>query len=134
MNPFDSNPGFSNMLMPMILLFIIMISIGGNILEQQEPQEPQTILLTNNSNYKNVQSPNNGIVRLIKGKYKVIHHYIKEDSVIILSRKSLEGKCGIHLTIDIIPNESFTIKSVNENDTDVYIETEDYGEVYFKIY
>jgi hypothetical protein len=83
------------------------------------------------NDYKNFQVQDNGIVRLNKGKHKVIHHDIKVDSIIILSRKSLEGKAGVNLIVDIVPNESFTISSVNG---EAEIELDDCGEVYYKIF
>ena len=95
-----------------------------------------------NQNFKTVKSPSNGTVQLIKGVGKVIHHSIKEDSVIMLSRKNIEGKVGSHLIIGKIePNQYFTVHSVSEfetssdKDSDIItgVETEDFGEIYFLI-
>jgi hypothetical protein len=140
MNPFDNQmiPGISNTIMPLILMFIVLISIGGSMVEnpsftfqQLQPLNPLPPVVLNNNDYKNFQVQDNGIVRLNKGKRKVIHHDIKIDSIIILSRKSLEGKAGVNLIVDIVPNESFTISSVNG---EAEIELDDCGEVYYKIF
>lgn len=140
MNPFElysHKPSSSSFLMPILLLFIIMIGFIGSIDTQLlENNNPIFILKDNEkSNYKHVQEPKNGVIRLIKGKCKVIHHSIKEDSVIITSRKSLEGKTGFHLIVDIEPNKYFTIKSISESENGEMIqEEEDCGEVFFTVY
>lgn len=81
--------------------------------------------------YKKEKTPRDGTIRLVKGEAEVIHHNIKKDSTIILSRKNIEGKAGIHLIVsEIIPNEYFKIKSLNlEHEK----EEEDFGEIYFLI-
>lgn len=138
-NPFDvytkPNLNITNMIMPLFLIFIILIGFSGSILDnyqnEYENDKIKTVLMPDNTTFKNIQKPSCGVMTLIKGKHKVIHHTIKEDSIIILSRKSIEGIPGCHLIVDINPNESFVVTSVND---DGKPENEDYGEIYFKIY
>ena len=140
MNLFECNHS-SKSLMPLFLLTFLLLSVMCSTLESLEKEEKLTdptsvVIIQNNekSKFKNIQEPSNGTVRLIKGKCKVIHHSIKEDSVIMLSRKSLEGKTGFHLVVDIEPNEFFIIKSMSDEDDNYVVEDEDCGEVYFNIH
>lgn len=81
--------------------------------------------------YKTFVTPKNGIVKLSKGIVTQTHHSIKEDSVIILSRKSIDGKAGTLLIVkEIVPNKKFIIQSLN---SDGEIETEDCGDIYFAV-
>lgn len=85
----------------------------------------------NTKDYKTIVTPKNGIVKLSKGVVTQTHHSIKEDSVIILSRKSIDGKAGTLLVVkDIVPNKKFIIHSLNSEGE---IETEDCGDIYFAV-
>ena len=92
----------------------------------------QLVLNDAAKNFKKIKTPSNGCVRLINGKVNVIHHSIKEDSIIMLSRKSVDGIPGEHLVVDIDPNKSFTIKSIKLTD-DKLLSTQDQdcGEIFF---
>ena len=81
-------------------------------------------------NFKNIKIPSEGTEKLTNGKTTIIHHNIKEDSIILTSRKSLNGNTVGTIVVDIIPNESFTIKSINKNGE---IEKNDYSEIFFVI-
>lgn len=135
MNPFDTQRinSFSNFsaIAPLFLILIIFVGVATNMTEEHNIAKEIQIMIPDNQRFKKLQTPDNGTIRLIKGKVKVTHHAIKEDSVIMVNRKNIEGKPGFHLLVSIDPNESFTIKSVDDEGT---IETEDYGEVFFKIY
>jgi hypothetical protein len=81
--------------------------------------------------YKTYTAPKNGTVKLCKGEFVQTHHNIKEDSVILLSRKTIDGKAGNFLTIDKIdPNKKFRIAATDELGD---IEVSDCGEIYFQI-
>jgi len=136
-NPFDTRttPSLGNFttFIPLFLILVVFIGVANSFEMNGEQSNTKNIqiIVPDNQRFKQLQIPDNGIVRLIKGKIKVTHHSIKEDSVIMVNRKNIEGKPGFHLLISIEPNESFTIKSVDDEGT---VETEDYGEVFFKIY
>ena len=81
--------------------------------------------------YKNFTAPKSGILKLSKGTVSQVHHAIKEDSVIILSRKSIDGRAGSFLSIkEIVPNKKFTVNSTDDVGA---VEEEDCGEIYFQI-
>lgn len=81
--------------------------------------------------YKRIQTPREGIIKLVNGKAKIIHHNIKKDSVIMLSRKNIDQKAGTHLVIDdIVVDECFNVISTDDQGI---IEENDCGEIYFVI-
>lgn len=81
--------------------------------------------------YKKYVAPKFGVLKLSKGIVTQTHREIKEDSVILVSRKNIDGRAGSFLSIqEIVPNEKFTIVSTNEIGE---IEMEDFGEIYFQI-
>lgn len=83
------------------------------------------------SKFRKYVTPSDGIVQLNKGVYKQQHSDIKEDSVVLTSRKSLkDGTGGVYLVVEIEPNESFSVISMNSEGS---IEEGDCGEIYFFI-
>ena len=81
--------------------------------------------------YKTYTAPKNGTLKLNKGVITQIHHGIKEDSVILISRKNIDGRAGSFLTItEIIPNKKFSISSTDDVGA---VEEEDCGEIFFQI-
>lgn len=95
-----------------------------------KPKEQETTKEQNEYNQKIQQ--NKGTIQLVKGFAKVIHHNIKQDSIILLSRKSVEGKPGTHLIVDHIEsNQYFTVKSI---DNDNNVTESDLGVIYYKIF
>ena len=117
-----------------IIMFILLITIAFGSQMSVSYEEPYVIKVPaadRIEEYKNFVAPKNGIVKLSKGVVTQTHHSVKEDSVIILSRKSIDGKAGTQLVIkDITPNKKFTIHSIN---SDGDVETDDCGEVYFAV-
>jgi len=120
-----------------IIFFILLITVAfGSQMSMPGAiydESPYVIKVTDQraEEYKNFVAPKNGIVKLTKGVVTQTHHSVKEDSVIILSRKSIDGKAGSQLVLkDIVPNKKFTIHSIN---SDGEIETEDCGEIYFAV-
>ena len=85
---------------------------------------------TKERNYKQFKAPHNGTLKLSKGTVEQVHHAIKDDSIILLTRKNIEGKAGQYLVVDIDANKKFTVKSVDEMNS---VEEEDFGEVFFQI-
>ena len=117
-----------------IIMFILLITIAFGSQMSVSYEEPYVIKVPaadRIEEYKNFVAPKNGTVKLSKGVVTQTHHSVKEDSVIILSRKSIDGKAGTQLVIkDITPNKKFTIHSIN---SDGDVETDDCGEVYFAV-
>ncbi len=119
----------------MVLLFSIFFTQSFDSFETPHIyhlQDDKLYGLKNNqepSEYKNFVAPKNGVLKLTRGIFTQTHHSIKEDSVIMLSRKSVDGKPGLQLIVkEIVPNKKFVVHSVN---SDGDIETEDCGEIYF---
>lgn len=82
--------------------------------------------------YKKFIAPDYGTIRLVKGMATQVHHSIKNDSIIIVSRKTIDGKAGTHLVVkEIVPNEKFTITAV---DSIGGVVVDDCGEVFFVVY
>ena len=104
-NPFDiiqrpqSNTLF---VIPIILFMFTILLIGFQEIEQYNQHSTVNLaalvedrpLNSETKKFKNIKTPSNGTVQLIKGVGKVVHHSIKEDSVIMLSRKNIEGTAG----------------------------------------
>lgn len=135
--PMKSESKISSYLFPVLILIIVgfmMIAINIETSYTYDNIDMNLKVIKDdeyNKDYRYEQLTRDGTTRLVKGKIKVIHHNIKKDSTIILSRKNIEGKIGMHLIIgDIIPNEYFEILSI---DNDGNIQEEDYGEVYYII-
>lgn len=145
MNPLDTSPfilqpptkqsSSNSFIAPILLLisicFIILLLGISSLNESFEFKEydydvyPVSI----QNDYKKDILKNQDCVRLIKGTAKIIHHNIKQDSIILLSRKTIEGKPGNHLVIDeIVSNEYFIINAVDEDNN--VVET-DMGEIYY---
>jgi hypothetical protein len=121
-----------------IIFFILLITVAlGSQMSMSDmiyEEHPYVIKVATEraEEYKNFVAPKNGILKLTKGVVTQVHHTIKEDSVIILSRKSIDGKAGSQLIVkDIVPNKKFTIHSINSDDDST--ETEDCGEIYFAV-
>jgi hypothetical protein len=147
-NPFDimqrtqSNSLSTLTIIPIVLILFVFVIGGIQDLDQYNLEPKTTVIVKpdqSNQNFKTVKTPSHGTVQLVKGIGKVVHHSIKEDSVIMLSRKNIEGKVGSHLIIgEIEPNQHFTVHSVSEfedNNSEVStgVEVEDFGEIYFLI-
>jgi len=132
-NPFESNNSFGNIL-PSVISFMIMCVIVASMFNVESFDNNQIPVFENHtllkSKFKEEKLPTEGLVRLIKGNAVVSHHNIKEDSIIMLSRKNIEGKPGLHLIVNIEANSSFTITSVN---SDSVVEIEDYSEIFFLV-
>ena len=125
-----------------IIFFSILLFCSSGFLETLETsksyeEEVRNLILTKSlhhqaprvqDRFKNIVTPVAGTVQLTKGSVRQVHHDIKEDSVIVVSRKSLNGKAGMHLLVSVVPNEYFTITSV---DSEGLVEEEDCGEISF---
>lgn len=82
--------------------------------------------------YKKFIAPDYGTIRLVKGMATQVHHSIKTDSVIVVSRKTIDGMAGTHLVVkEIVPNEKFTVMAVDSTGNVV---VDDCGEVFFVVY
>lgn len=114
--------------MVFLMLFIFLAQVEffeGRVYHESLIQEPKRKL-------RKYIAPRDGLVTLTKGSAKIIHHDIQEDSIIMLSRKSCQGKTGTILSVDKIePERHFTIISTNEEGV---VEEEDCGEVYFVVH
>lgn len=142
-NPFDCFPRSSSLMSSILLVSVcvifmsVMVSVNTDFdfepknFEYESPKRSNP----NSNNFKRLKIPSDGTVRLVNGSAKVIHHNIKEDSTIILSRKTIDGSPGQYLIIEHIePNQHFVITSKGNStaeETESVTEEEDFGEVYF---
>lgn len=119
-------------IVPMITIMFVLMVIVNYDASLYEPKrlsdEPPR---RSDEAYANFTAPSQGTLRLSKGVATQIHHTIKNDSVIVLTRKSLDGGPGRHLVIrDLEPNKKFVVASVGD---DGVVATDDSGEVYFVV-
>ena len=125
-----------------VMIILLMFSMVSSCLimdceVEKEHHTPRKVLTIpppqgTEKEYKVFKAPRNGTVKLSKGSVDVVHHDIKEDSIILLSRKTISGKGGNFLSISTIkPNKNFRIISTDEVGN---IEEEDNGEIYFLIF
>lgn len=124
----------ANFITPIILIMVIGFMILSTTVSVNDINYDPVVIgspVNEILDYKHKKYPREGVTRLVKGKVEIIHHGIKKDSVIMVSRKNIEGKPGQYLVIEnIVSNESFEIRSVSaENE----LQSEDYSEIYFII-
>lgn len=126
-------------LLPLLFLFFVLfvamlfsrLEFEDDILETAVKPVPTRVVVEDNKEYKRHRAPRDGTVKLVNGKVSVIHLSIKKDSVILLSRKSIDQKAGSHLIIgDITPNETFDVLSTDEQGI---LEENDCGDIYFVV-
>lgn len=127
--------GCSTWVFPMIItIFLMLVVVNYGLIEEPSIQMIRDIERPEKSEktYKNFIAPDYGTLRLSKGVATQIHHSIKNDSVIVLSRKTIDGKAGVLLVVrEIVPNEKFTIEAVDEESNVV---RDDSGEIFFVVY
>lgn len=124
---------YSMWFIPMItMIFVMFAVVNYGLIEEPEPRIIRCEkLMDDNRLFKNFVAPMEGTLRLTKGIATQVHHLVKSDSIIVLSRKSIDGKAGLHLVVsEILPNEKFSIEAVDENGNVV---KDDCGEIYFII-
>lgn len=115
MNPFEHNRSNFDM-----IIFLMIILFMGILFSNDS-------LLTTDGDYNNLYLNNSGVIKLNRGKGVVISHIVKKDSVIMLSRKSVDGEIGTLVVHEIIPNEKFIIHSVSNGEETV----DDNGEIFY---
>jgi hypothetical protein len=129
----QGNIGCSTWFLPMItMIFVMLVVVNYGLIE--EPSVPMIAdrVVTTEKKYKNFIAPDYGTIRLSKGVATQIHHSIKNDSVIVLSRKTIDGRAGSFLVVrEIVPNEKFVIEAL---DSDSKVEKDDSGEIFFVVY
>lgn len=131
MDPIEIKP--NNYITPILLLVSIafLLMFSTTFVNHDYDYEEYKVIEELHTDYKTKVINNKGTIQLVKGEGKVIHHNIKQDSIILLSRKSIEGTPGTYLIVDNIEsNEYFTVKSVDQNNNTVIT---DLGVVYYTI-
>ena len=75
MNPFDTQRinSFSNFsaIAPLFLILIIFVGVATNMTEEHNIAKEIQIMIPDNQRFKKLQTPDNGTIRLIKGKVKI---------------------------------------------------------------
>lgn len=116
------------------MLFVMFAVVNYGMIEEPEPRpivRLQQMAEVSHKQFKNYVAPNQGTLRLTKGVATQVHHSIKSDSVVMLTRKSMDGRAGLHLVVkEIIPNEKFLVEALDE---DANIVRDDCGELYFVV-
>ena len=121
-----------------LIILLSLVIVSSCTIDQYEDErvvkksiEVVKVVANEPSEYKNFVAPKSGTLKLTKGTVSQVHHGIKEDSVIILSRKSISGRAGQYLSVqEIVPNKKFTIVATDELGE---VEAEDCGEIYFQV-
>ena len=134
----EKKSGSNCLLFTFIFLFIIILLTFPIIFESQQIdyhdfeyfRSLQDQKQQKQEDYNTRIIKNKGIVKLIKGKAEIIHHEIKLDSIINISRKKIIGQAGTLSISEINPNKSFTI--ISSDDMGVILE-EDFSELFFHI-